>query len=440
MAQHSTDDFLIRCDEPGKVEQIYDFLQERGSEDIETGMVVTDLQGVIDALGYQGSRDGVDDRACVKDIELSDGEAGPELRFSVHDNFSVFDICRALATAFGADLQVDACYSIEEGPGFLHVSDPIRFTARDETQVERQIDERIRGLVEAYGHGSERFELVEPLLVNGTYLESVGPRSELHFTEPSGYGEPIDKDIMVSSLRSQDVLDDVLDCLEVNFRLMEQVEGHTMMERSRSLMLRELYGSSSAYQNISEYMKGFDLVYLPPMEVDSEDALEIAEKAVDYNGHVVNMYEEVEALIEKGYSPIEALHEWDIDVPDSYTYLWPAMSFSFDGKPVLILCEGGDGKMRVVGFDPDAAVSLKDATGRDFLSMLGVGAADELYGGTVSKAKMMSVAKDFVLSDVNRKAFREAEQECSRKLRQQEVYGRLAAAPGKGEDNGKGIK
>jgi hypothetical protein len=218
----------------------------------------------------------------------------------------------------------------------------------------------------------------------------------------------------------------------------------------RAAMLGELYGSSGAYQNVSEYMLGFDLDYIEGRveSLSLERAVEIlmehcpgnpAEEGQTYG----TMAEQVMYDIHVGgKSPREAMDAFGVTLTDDMLGRAPErLDFRYDGDVMVSFTKAPDhGPDRwVVSGQDDALLGLfRDRTGNDLRARMELDIPAGVKGAYTSRT-LMEEARRALLTPANREAAREAETRCIRRMRQRDMMERFNQ-PLRPRGNGRGLK
>lgn len=385
------------------------------------------LSIVMDGLGYKGDRSGLTERSTVDDIVVS----GNSLSFVVRDNFTQdFNICRSLAKAVGVDLEVDVQYRYSEGPDFVRESPLQHYVARDPKSVAKDIQRTIEGTLHYFSDHGKPVEFQSYYAFNRMLLESVGPEPDRINLVRDGV-HLADKDDRMS-LRISDIKEDwqleYLDrILTRNFNKLANDysmdygkklrEGSIDVQQEREDLLEQLYGSSAAYQNVSEFMMGFDINFTPG-KVTSDLTPERALKAARKEG----LENEVQEELSRGLNPYQALHEWDVPLPEPERTP-DILTLRFDSDKMMDFDIIDDGLWAARNVDPGLVDFFKDKTGIDLNKEFGLGAD---YVGTEG-AKVMEVSRKALLSPQNRQMFKEASVRCARKYRSREALDKFVA-------------
>ena len=217
------------------------------------------------------------------------------------------------------------------------------------------------------------------------------------------------------------------------------------VQDERASMLEELYGSSAAYQNVSEYMTGFDLDfqrgrkdYLGKARV--EDILMAycpAGEGHDYKA----MAAQVRSDIRNGKTPYEAFDRFGVKfTPDMYEQRPDRLDFRYDGDVMLSFTKAprlGHDIWELAEEDRPLLDMFRSKTGMDLGVRLGLDGEPRRTG--FSSVRLVGSARDALLTPQNREAVRDAEARYTRKYRQQEAYERFnrPLAPVR---KGKGVK
>ena len=386
------------------------------------------LSIVMDGLGYKGDRSGLTERSTVDDIVVS----GNSLSFVVRDNFTQdFNICRSLAKAVGVDLEVDVQYRFSEGPDFVRESPLQHYVARDPKSLAKDIQYKIDKML--YFFTQEKGKPVEfssYSSFNRMLLESVGPEKDRINLVRDGV-HLADKDdrmsLRISNIKEDWQLEHLDDIITKNFdKLAEEYfmkngdklrAGGFDVEKEREDLLEQLYGSSAAYQNVSEFMMGFDITFTPGKVVSDlrpERALEAARKE--------GLESEVQEELSSGLNPYQALHEWDVPfpVPECTPDI---LTFRFDSDKMMDFAIIDDGLWLARNVDFGLVDFFKDKTGIDLNKEFGFGAD---YVGTEG-VKVMEVSRKALLSPQNRQMFKEASVRCARKYRSRQALDKFVA-------------
>ena len=211
----------------------------------------------------------------------------------------------------------------------------------------------------------------------------------------------------------------------------------------RAAMLGELYGSSGAYQNVSEYMLGFDLDYHYPARLPLE--WEDVERIVRSHSPSVP-----EALVENAaemyrsgaWSAEKAVESFAIAVTeDMYRHEPDRLDFRYDGDVMVSFTkapEYGPDRWVVSGQDDALLALFKERTGNGLRERMELDVPAEVKGAYTSRT-LMEEARRALLTPANREAAREAETRCIRKMRQRDMMERFNQ-PLRPRGNGKGVK
>ncbi len=385
------------------------------------------LSIVMDSLGYKGDRSGLTERSAVDDIIVG----GNSLSFVVRDNFTQdFNICRSLAKAVGVDLVVDVQYRFSEGPDYVCESPLQHYVARDPNGVAKDIQRHIESTLHYFSdHGKPvEFQLYSPF--ERMLIESVGPepdrinlvRDGIHLEDTDNRRSIRIGDI--DNLWQLEYLDGLIlqnfENLAYEFNLdygKKLREGSIDVAQEREDMLEQLYKSSSAYQNVSEFMMGFDITFSYAKvadELSPERALEAA-RAEGLEG-------EVQEELSRGLNPYQALHEWDVPFPEP-EHEPDILSLRYDGDRMMDFAIIDDGLWQARNVDPGLVDFFKDKTGIDLNKEFGFGAD---YVGTEG-VKVMEVSRKALLSPQNRQMFKEASIRCARKYRSRQALDKFVA-------------
>lgn len=363
------------------------------------------LSIVMDGLGYKGDRSGLTERSTVDDIVVS----GNSLSFVVRDNFTQdFNICRSLAKAVGVDLEVDVQYRFSEGPDFVRESPLQHYVARDPKSLAKDIQYKIDKMLYFFTKKKGKpVEFSSYYSFNRMLLESVGPEKDRINLVRDGIHLADEKDrlsIRISDIKEDWMLEYLDDILTKNFDRLgvfdEVMYGDKLraggfnVEKEREDLLEQLYGSSAAYQNVSEFMMGFDITFTPGKVVSDltpERALEAARK------------EGLESEV----------HERTPDI----------LTLRFDSDKMMDFAIIDDGLWLARNVDPGLVDFFKDKTGIDLNKEFGFGAD---YVGTEG-VKVMEVSRKALLSPQNRQMFKEASVRCARKYRSRQALDKFVA-------------
>ena len=197
--------------------------------------------------------------------------------------------------------------------------------------------------------------------------------------------------------------------------------GEPDVRAEREKMLEELYGSSVAYQNVSEFMRGFDLDYVSNRVcvVSMREALDRARE--------LGLYDEVYGALASGAHVAEALREWDLDDPGRDYVDRGRLLFCYD-EDMMMAFKRYDGERlwKLDFFDGQLLDSFEAKTGIMLSERIGLD--DGLYDAAFTTKSLLDVAREALLSPVNRNEVRDAEVRCRRKLKQREMQSRLDAA------------
>lgn len=420
---------------------------------------------VMDELGFKGDRDGLRESSVVKDVVVG----GEGLSFKVEDNFSNLDICRSLADKLDVDIDVSVRYRFSEFSGILdHESDEQHFIARATKGLAKKVEDGIQFTLEQFGRAGD----VVPVLSFTPYkmmaVESLGPESDrinLVSTDIPLSGEQERSSVRLGEIKDPYLLERLLNMVESNFERLanevqrrwspaeqvtkEPAEGRSeaavagervseatgVVEREREGVLKALYGSSSAYQNISEYMEGFDISieYGGNRPLTRMEAIEAASHAETADGGVADLSEEVRFEIdENGCTPEEALYEWDVDIPKPSDRL----VLHYDGDRMMEFDIRDDGPWSARNVDDALVDFFQERTGVDLRREFGFGRD---YAGTEGK-KVMDVSIHALTSPQNREMIKDATRKAARRARHREMAERFQNGASRGRENGKGIR
>ena len=197
--------------------------------------------------------------------------------------------------------------------------------------------------------------------------------------------------------------------------------GEPDVRAEREKMLGELYGSSVAYQNVSSFMRGFDIVYDSYREcaVSMREALDRAREH--------GLYDEVYGALAGGASIAEAMREWDLDDPDQDYVDREILDFRYDGDLMLAFTrDAGERFWKLDFFDGQLLDSFVAETGIMLSERLGLDEGS--YNACFTTKSLLDTAREAVLSSVNRDEVRDAEVRCRWRMKQREMKSRLDAA------------
>lgn len=386
------------------LEEIRHLLATHASDNPVLG-IAAPLGSVMDALGFAGDRGGLTVDSAVYGFDW-----GMDfLTFSVADNFSDFDICRSLATHFSKDLDVNVQYRFSEGPFCAHESDVQHFVAMDPGTLREKIRDVVRETgrhFKMYGQQGD-VECVSYIPLQRMRVDSFSwDGNKLNLVADPRFASSDGPQVKQLDLRDLDalILEKLYDSVNENFsRLayMSSVEFELRrplndvaqdipvdMEVERNVWLEQLYGSSSAYQNVSEYMEGLDLTF------------------------------------EKGKvkrNPSE--EEVPLREPDKLT-------LRYGGEPLAVFVEVKPEIWESHYVSEAAAGFLKEDTGRDIKDLLGL---DDRGRGRVAGSVLKERVEGLMLSKENREAVKQARLRCNRKMRTRSLFGRFK--PGKNVNN-----
>ena len=243
---------------------------------------------------------------------------------------------------------------------------------------------------------------------------------------------PVDiyRDLPLDDMKVAEGLDRALEendpALTGGMSAAEEVDFGTEREK----VLEELYGSSSAYQNVSSFMRGFDVVYLPEVVVPLSRE-EVLEQAARYG-----LEFEVQRELDDGETPEAALREWDVDFPERARDLtMEGIEFRYDGDVMLSFsrpCYGGS--LWEESFREVTLLELfEQRTGMNLYNRLGLD--DGSFTAAFTTETLAGAAREALLSPQNRREVKEAELRCRRHLKQKDMLERLNAAPARKETN-----
>ena len=200
------------------------------------------------------------------------------------------------------------------------------------------------------------------------------------------------------------------------------------VEGRRAGLLQDLYGSSAAYQNVSEFMLGFDLDYQYPARLPLE--WEDVERIVRSHSPSVP-----EALVENAaemyrsgtWSAEKAVESFAVAVTEDMYRHGPArLAFRYDGDEMLSFVKDADrgpDVWRLDGEDPSLLDLFRDRTGLDLERSLGLEMGGPVEGFT--SGRLLDEAGAALLSPANREAARDAAVRCTRRMRRQEAMRRF---------------
>lgn len=444
MAEWCTEDYVITSVVVSKLNEVHDLFSELCRGDITKGGSVR-LSDLMGQLGFDGDRGGLTEQSGVVSYGLSPING---YHFVVSDNFSTFNVTRALAKHLKTDFEVDVIYRFSEGPDLEHESDAQHFVAYNPYGLAERLKEAISASVHHFGEDGEevKFRIFAPL--NNMVVDSIGPEGDtIHLVRMEGMESAADRmTVHVDDISDPYILEQVLDFVNDNFtEVVHEMEesqdsSHELLlvpfdiEKERVGILAGLYGSSEAYQNISENMMGFDLEYIPSkvLPLTAVDALEAARNAVLEDGGETDLSGEVQMEMDKGASPEEALREWDIDLP--VKQVPERFNVCFDGDVMMSFMPG---KKR-----PEADLWTLAYENQELLSFAykksGINVRKELgLGGEgvreISGWKLMDSLEKVLCSSVNLKYVSDARERTIRKIRQKDAYRRFNGALARGE-------
>ncbi len=438
MAEWSHDSYVIHFPEESRREIFYDDPVWKASEILkafldmeESGYTEIPLYMVMDTLGYKGDRSGLVDTSCVADIEVH----GDSIAFCVKDNFSEFDVCRELAKKLKTDIDVDVVYEYAESTGIGFRSPVEHYRAYDPARLKERIEDKIRETLQKFPAENNQSELSVYAPFNLMRIDSFGP-------EPDTLNLVLDNNIIanrpdrmtvkLSEIKDVQTLEFLMDRVERNLTTRNKMESVSEsknkasgpsegtdrglgIEKEREGLLRSVYGSSEAYQNISEFMKGFDFSYKPgsPRELTAKDAVEVASHAKTIIGTEADLSAEVQDLLERGFFPENALKEWDIDVP---TLMSPDMiTMYFDNEPFAQYerLDSKNDSMTLTMFNSEVVNYMKESLGRDFPLVL--------LGDQMKTNEVLSTCKELLTCPKNLEMVSEAKKTTERKARQRSM-------------------
>lgn len=433
---------------------------------------------VMDELGFNGDRDGLTDHSVVKDVVVG----GEGVSFKVEDNFSNLDICRSLADRLNVDIDVSVRYRFSEFDGILdHESDEQHFVARATKGLAKKVEDGIQFTLEQFGRKGGVVPVLSFTPFKLMTVESLGPepdRINLVSAERPLDGDQERMSVRLGEIKDPVLLERLLDMVKSNFEqlayevqrrwdateavqkepaeakqekvtddIVEKyrascgwIEASGDVTTERHGVLKSLYGSSSAYQNISEFMEGFDISirYADNIDMTREDAIEIASHALTADGHETDLSGEVIELLNEELperdrlDPQEALMEWDIDIPMKEP---DRLVLHYDGDPMMEFDILKDEPWPARNIDESLVDFFQERTGIDLRHEFGLGRD---YAGTEGK-KVMETCIRALTSPQNREMIKDATRKAARRARHREMFERFEAGSSKGKDKGKGI-
>ena len=453
---------------------------------------------VMDQLGYKGDRSGLTDGSVVTDV-VTDGEG---VSFSVKDNFSDFDVCGSLADALGVDFIVSIKYRFSEGEGMERESGTIDENVRPRKMLRDEITDCIGETMRVFGSEGEAVSFGPAATVTRMMVDSLGPepdrinlvRDGIHMDDG-----PDRRSIRVSDIQDRFALEHLLHLVNDNFAYQASLawernapeieltaedaleiarhakladEGETdlsaevqaeleagaspyealrewdvevpegyleekdvkYVREARGRMLEELYGSSAAYQNVSEYMMGFDLGYEYARKdyLSKEHVVDLLMAycpvdAVSEGQDFGTMALEIRRGIRHGKSAAEAFGEFGVQfTPDMYEQRQERLDFRYDGDLMLSFEKAprlGHDRWELAEEDPALVEMHRMKTGVDLRSRLGLDDGS-LEAGFTSRT-LMEEARRALLTPQNRREYQAAAARYTRKYRQQEAYERF---------------
>lgn len=392
------------------------------------------LSIVMDVLGYKGDRSGLTEHSVVTDVWF-----GKDLSFVVKDNFSDFDVCRSLAKELGVDINVDVRYRFSEGPNIERESDEQHFVAKNPKSLTEDIRKDIEETLHYFSSNGKPVEFVSFYAFSQMAIDSVGPepdrinlvRDGIHLDDRpdrvsvrlSEITDSLSLEILSGYIKSN--FEDLARRSMLQSRVVSQGQesGSSSLdvEGWREMLLEQLYGSSAAYQNISEFMNGFDVQFIPgtSQSLSPETALEVAKHAQTYDGGETDLSGEVVAELEAGVSPEQALREWDIDYsnvrePDR-------LKLMYDGDPMMEFSISSSEPWSVRNVDLDLVDYFKEKTGVNLKREFGL--EGDFVG--VDGKKVLDICHLALVSPQNKEAIHDAERKCTRRLRQRSMLDSL---------------
>lgn len=401
------------------------------------------LTEVMDFLGYKGDRSGLVPTSCVEDVSV----VGDAVHFTVRDNFSPFDICRSLAEHMDTVFAVDALYQVDEAPDFGIISDVQHFEAASLRFMRNDLSNNIKLTVDILNsQDGQDINYIESFAAfpmgEGKSVMGFTPESALLYSESEGFVSLPFVDCDAVSLEM------IRDYMKRNDEFLFG-KGYQNLRfdvlKARERLLYEMYGSSSAYGAVSEYMKGFDVVYVPSERkiITAEAAKRIAFNAVSFDP--AKTFGTLCDYLDHGYDAEIALKRAGVRPPVEFSP--ERMQFVYDGK---MLCSfrnesRGDSPLhaddwRLDAFDEANVESFKDFCGVDLKKEV-IDVDDSMYASVSFKGKFVAdLARRCMLTPENLVAKRQAENVCSRKATQREFYERYVKPSGEQKGQGLHIK
>lgn len=446
---------------------------------------------VMDELGYRGDRSGLVDSSVVTDVEYNRRGITFVVRDNFSDLDICGALADRLGVGIGVSVsyRFSEGGGLERGGG--PVEETVRPKASLREEISERISETVerfgregatvpfggyavlsRMIVESVGPEPDRINLVRDGVDpeggparRTVRVSEIGDRMSLEYVlrivkENYAYREAVSRRADVSArLTSEDALEIAARAKladggetdlsgEVRMELeagatpaealrewdVEIPDGYLerkdlrYVEGRRAGMLEDLYGSSAAYQNVSEFMLGFDLDYRYPVRIPLE--WEDVERIVRSHSPSVPdaQVENAAGMFRSGvWSAEKAVESFAVAVTEEMYRHEPArLVFRYDGDEMLSFVKDADrgpDVWRLDGDDPSLIDLFRDRTGIDLERSLCLEMGGPVEG--FASGRLLDVAGAALLSPANRAAAKDAAVRCTRRMRRQEAWERF---------------